>query len=444
MTKKKPRRLSSSQMIIFGFAALVFAGAVLLALPVSSASGQWTSFLDTLFTATSAVCVTGLITVDTATTWSLFGKIILLILIQIGGLGIVMAVTTVSLYSGRKIGLMQRSTMADSISVDHIGGVLRMTKMILRVTAAIEGIGALLLMFAFIPEFGVIKGTGYALFHSVSAFCNAGFDLMGVKEPFSSLTSYTGNALVNIVVMLLIITGGISFMTWQDIQKHKTKIKMYSMQSKLILTVSAILIVIPAVLFFFMEFSEMPLKERILSSLFQAVTARTAGFNTADLSAMSDSGKLLMCFLMLIGGSPGSTAGGLKTTTIAVALLGTVAVMRNKDEVHCFGRAIDNSILIRAYAIVIIYFTVGLGAGALIARIENVPLTTALFESCSAIGTVGLSLGLTPSLHVVTKLIVILLMFAGRIGTLTLILAVIGTPKNAAEGKLVKENIVVG
>lgn len=445
MTKDlKHKKLSSTQVIIYGFAALILCGAILLMMPFASKDGQSCSFLDALFTSTSAVCVTGLVVRDTATSWTWFGKALLICLIQIGGLGIVMAATGLTIFSGKRVSLMQRSTMADSISVDHVGGVVRMTKMILKVTAIVELTGAFLLSFAFVPEFGFIKGILYSLFHSISAFCNAGFDLMGVKEPFSSLTFFADNALVNIVVILLIVIGGISFMTWQDIQTHKYHVRKYSAQTKLILSVSGILIIVPAVLFFFMEYSGMPFHDRVLVSLFQSVTTRTAGFNTADLGTMSDSGKLLMCFLMLVGGSPGSTAGGLKTTTIGVVVLGTIAVIRNKNEIECFGRAIDEKVLMRASAIFIIYVVIGFGAGALLARIEHVALTTALFETCSAIGTVGLSLGLTPTLCTFSKLMIICLMFAGRIGTLTLILAVFGIQRNASAGRLVKANITVG
>ncbi len=440
----KKRKLSSSQVIMYGFTALILCGALLLTLPISSIDGSSCSFLDALFTSTSAVCVTGLIVRDTATSWTLFGKFILLLLIQIGGLGIVTAGATLSIIAGRRIGLSQRSNIADSISVTHLGGIVNMTKMIIKGTMIVELCGALLLSFVFIPEFGFIKGIGYSIFHSVSAFCNAGFDLMGVKEQFSSLTYFSANYLFNITIMLLIVIGGISFMTWDDIIKHKKHIHRYSMQSKLILTVTSVLIFVPALLFFIFEYGDLPFKERLIASLFQSVTTRTAGFNTTDLNAFSDGGKVLMCFLMLIGGSPGSTAGGLKTTTIAVIVLGTITVIRNRTELSAFGRAIDETVLLRANAIFVMYVTIAVSSAILISRIEGVSLISALFETCSAIGTVGLTLGLTPSLHVASRLILIMMMFAGRIGTLTLIYAVFRTQRKPAAARLIKDNIVVG
>lgn len=314
----KKKRLSSFQIIILGFSCVIIIGALLLMLPISSQSGNFTSFSDALFTSTSAVCVTGLVVKDTATYWSVFGQSIILILIQIGGLGVVTVAASFALLSGRKISLMQRSTIQETIAAPKMGGIVRLTQFILKMTFAIELTGALAMMPVFCKDYG-LKGIGMAVFHSVSAFCNAGFDVMGTEaKPYASLTSYDGNIIINITIMLLIIIGGIGFLTWDDIRANKFKLKRYRMQSKVILTFTAILIIFPTIYFFFAEFSDYELKERILLSLFQAVTPRTAGFNTAELTSISEAGQAIMIVLMIIGGSPGSTAGGMKTTTVAV------------------------------------------------------------------------------------------------------------------------------
>ena len=287
---RKHRHFTSFQVIILGFFSVILLGSLLLMLPLSTRDGNGASFADSLFTATSAVCVTGLIIHDTATYWSEFGQAIILTLIQIGGMGVVTIAVAIAVASGRKIGLMQRSTMQEAISAHQVGGIVRLTKFILKTSIFIELIGAALLMPVFCKDFGILKGLWYSLFHAVSAFCNAGFDLIGVREPFSSLTSYASNPLVNFTIMALIVTGGVGFVTWADIKKNKLHFKKYNMQSKVILTVTAVLITVPAVYFFFCEFSGLPLGERLLTSLFQSVTPRTAGFNTADLTLLTEPG----------------------------------------------------------------------------------------------------------------------------------------------------------
>lgn len=295
---------SPFRVIILGFLFVILLGSFLLTLPISSQEGIWTPFLDALFTATSAVCVTGLVVFDTATYWSGFGQVIVILLIQIGGLGVVTVAGAFAILSGRRIGLMQRSTMQEAISAPKVGGIVRLTGFILKMVFAIEFLGALLLFPTFYRDFGLFKGIWYALFHSISAFCNAGFDLMGVNAPFSSLTGYAGNPVVTLVIASLIVVGGIGFLTWDDIRTNHLHFRKYRMQSKVILTVTAALILFPALYFFFFEFSGEPFKERVLLSVFQSVTPRTAGFNTADLTAMSETGQTLMTILMLIGGRP--------------------------------------------------------------------------------------------------------------------------------------------
>lgn len=442
-TKKNHRHFTSFQVIILGFFSVILLGSLLLMLPFSTRDGQGASFADGLFTATSAVCVTGLIVRDTATYWSEFGQAIILTLIQIGGMGVVTIAVAIAVASGRKIGLMQRSTMQEAISAHQVGGIVRLTKFILKTSISIELLGALLLAPVFCKDFGIFKGLWYSVFHSISAFCNAGFDLIGVREPFSSLTSYASNPIVIFTIMALIITGGLGFVTWADIKKNKFHFRKYNMQSKVILTVTAGLLIFPAIYFFFCEFSNLPIGERILSSLFQSVTPRTAGFNTVDLTLLTETGLMIMIILMLIGGSPGSTAGGMKTTTVAVLFSSALAVFRKQDSAHFFSRRIPDNAVKNAATILMMYLTLFLGGGMVISYIEEVPLMSALFETSSAIGTVGLSLGLTPSLGMVSKSILILLMFFGRVGGLTLIFAAL-SERNNFGSRYPQEKITVG
>lgn len=443
MQQIKKKRISSFRIIILGFSAVILLGSLLLMLPFSSQSGQVTPFSDALFTATSAVCVTGLIVHDTATYWSSFGQGVILLLIQIGGMGVITVGASMVLISGKKIGLKQRSTMQESIAAPQVGGIVRMTEFVVKTTLLIELVGAVLLSPVFIKEFGILKGIWYSVFHSVSAFCNAGFDLFGVKEQFSSLTSYSMNPLVNIVIMLLLVTGGIGFLTWDDIKKKKYHLRKYRMQSKVILTVSGILIIVPAILFFLFEFGNKPLGERIWVSLFQSVTTRTAGFNTADLTLMSEAGKMMMIVLMLIGGSPGSTAGGMKTTTVAVLFSSVLSVFRKEENSHFFARRIPDDTVKNAAAIFLLYIALFLSGGMIISFSENIPLVTALFETSSAIGTVGLTLGITPSLGIASRMILIFLMFMGRVGGLTFVYAAV-SEKHSGGAKYPQEKITVG
>ena len=436
------RKLSSSQIILFGFAGVILIGTLLLMLPFAANSGESASFWDALFTSTSAVCVTGLIVQDTAVYWSAFGQSVILLLIQIGGMGVITVAAAVTMASGKKISLMQRSTMQDAVSAHQVGGIVRFTGFILKGIFLFELLGALVLMTVFIPEYG-LKGIWLAVFHSISAFCNAGFDLMGSNSPYSSLTSYADHPVVNITIMLLIVIGGIGFLTWQDIRQSGIHFKRYRMQSKVILTTTGILLIVPAIYFFFFEFSAEPMGRRILLSAFQSVTPRTAGFNTADLTALSETGQTLTIGLMLIGGSPGSTAGGMKTTTAAVLFACAVAVFRRRENGRFFGRRIADDTVKNALTVFLMYISLFLLGGMVISRVEGLPILTCLFETASAIGTVGLTLGITPGLHLVSKLILISLMFLGRIGGLTLIFATLSATKITLS-KLPLEKITVG
>ena len=436
-------KLSSFQIIILGFAGVIVLGALLLMLPISTQNGAVTPFSKTLFTATSAVCVTGLVVFDTASYWSGFGQLIILIMIQIGGLGVISVASFLSMLAGRKISLMQRQTMQNALSAPQMGGIVKLTRFIFLVSFAIEGIGALLLMPVFMTKYG-IRGIWMAVFHSVSAFCNAGFDLMGNQTgQYSSLTSFAGNGYVTLVICLLIIIGGIGFLTWKDIAVKKTRFKEYSMQTKVILVTTTILIVIPAVFFFFSDFAKEPLKDRICMSVFQAVTPRTAGFNTADLNKMSDAGRSVMMLLMLIGGSPGSTAGGMKTTTIAVLFANAIAVFRKRQNANCYGRRIDDSTVKNASAILFMYVFFSMLSAIIISITDGIPMQMGMFETFSAIGTVGLTLGITPTLSAVSRFLLILLMFFGRVGGLTIIYAAF-SQKDASTLKYPMENITVG
>ena len=436
------KHLSSAQIIIFGFAGTILLGTLLLMLPISSASGVMTSFSDSIFTATSAVCVTGLVVQNTATYWSAFGQSVILVLIQIGGLGVVTVAIATVLISGRKIGLMQRNTLKEAISAQKVGGIVRLTGFILKTTFLIELIGAILLSVIFCRDFGA-RGIWLGLFHSISAFCNAGFDLMGTAVPFSSLTSYAAQPLVNITIILLIIIGGIGFLVWEDIRTNKWHIKKYRMQSKVVLSVTAFLLIVPFIYFYLCEFDHVKGGERVYTSLFQTVTTRTAGFNTADFSKLSSTGKVITIFLMLIGGSPGSTAGGMKTTTIAVLIFSAISVFGKKDDVECFNRRLTDDTIKNAAAIFLMYLMLFIGGGIIISSIESLPLSVCLFETASAIGTVGLSLGITPSLGTVSRIILIALMFFGRVGGLTVIFAALSkTNKNVS--KKPQEQITVG
>ncbi len=308
---------------------------------------------------------------------------------------------------------------------------------------SIELIGTIVMLPTFCGNFG-IKGIWMAAFHSISAFCNAGFDILGTAEnKYPSLTGYIGEPTINIAIMLLIIVGGIGFLTWDDIYTNKWHFKKYRMQSKVILVTTAILIIAPAVFFFFCDFTGLPLAERILASLFQSVTPRTAGFNTADLPAMTGSSKAIMILLMLVGGSPGSTAGGMKTTTLAVLILSAFSVCRKKDDAEVCGRRIDGSAVKNAAAVAVMYFLLFFVGGIVISTAEDLPLSTCLYETASAVGTVGLTLGITPQLGVLSQLILIVLMYLGRVGGLTLIYAAISN-KNQSGAKLPLEKITVG
>lgn len=439
----RKRRLSSFQIIILGFAGVILLGALLLMLPLSTTAGCVTPFHEALFTATSAVCVTGLVVQDTGSYWSVFGQTVILTLIQIGGLGVVTVAASFALLSGRRISLMQRSTMQDAISAPKVGGIVRLTRFILRGTFLVELIGALAMLPVFCRDYGW-HGIWMAVFHSISAFCNAGFDILGTESNrYPSLTGYAGSPVINITIMLLIVIGGIGFLTWDDICENKLHFHRYRMQSKVILVTTGLLIFLPAVFFFFSDFSALPAENRLLASFFQSVTPRTAGFNTVDLPAMSGASLGVMILLMLIGGSPGSTAGGMKTTTLAVLLSNAAATFRQRDSAQFFGRRVDGSAVKTAATILTMYLALFFGGGVFISVYEDLPLSSCLYEAASAVGTVGLTLGITPQLHIPSQMVLIALMYLGRVGGLTLIYAAVSS-KKSGNAKLPQERIMIG
>ena len=415
--------MSSFQIIICGFLAVILVGTMILMLPISTVGRQWASFETALFTSVSAVCVTGLVVQDTASFWSAFGQFIIMLLIQIGGLGIISVTAFLVTVSGRKISLLQRSLLMESISADQVGGIVKMTSFIFRLAFTVELIGAILMMPTFCINFG-LSGIWMAVFHSVSAFCNAGFDVMGTHTgTFSSLTYFSDSFGVVIPICALIVIGGIGFLTWGDVAFHGIHFKRYRMQSKVIIVTTACLILFPTLFFFMNDFAAYPLKQRLCLSLFQAVTPRTAGFNTADMAAVTGVGRVMMIVLMLIGGSPGSTAGGIKTTTAAVLCANVISTVRRRRSTQLFGRRIDDETVRQSATLLMIYPLFVLSAAQLISFIEDIPIGPCIFETASAIGTVGLSLGITPSLGTVSHLLLIMLMFFGRVGALTIMFA---------------------
>ena len=437
------KHFNSFGTILIEFMCLILIGSALLSLPFASADHQPVPFINALFTSTSAVCVTGLVVYDTATQWSMFGRTIILILIQIGGIGVVSMSVLLMIATGKRIGIFQRLTMQDAISAPQIGGIVRFTRFFLKGTLLFEGLGTLLLLPPFAKEFGMWKGLGYALFHSISAFCNAGFDLMGMKEPFSSFTHYYGHTWISLVLILLIITGGLGFMTWQDLLKNQFRRKGLRLQTKVILSMTFVLILLPFLYFFFYEYAGMKMSERITVSLFQAVTPRTAGFNTMPYDEMSEAGLLITIILMMIGGAPGSTAGGMKLTTVFVLLASSHAYIRHYSNVNAFHRRIEPDIVHNAFTVMTVYLILLLLGTILLSGAERIPVIHAMFECASALGTVGLTTGITPGLKTISKIVLIGFMFLGRTGGLTIAYAMISNSMRV-QPRMPSERITVG
>ena len=442
------RHLSQGQFIAIGFILMILIGAILLDTPMASRSGQSIGFLSALFTATSASCVTGLVVADTATQWTLFGQIVVLILIQIGGLGFISIGVFFSIILRRKIGLRERGLMMESANALQLGGIVKFARRIVAGTAIVEGVGALLLMIRFIPEFGVLKGIWYGIFHSVSAFCNGGFDLMGAKYgKYSSLVAYYDDPLVNIVIMSLIVIGGIGFVVWGDLLKNRWHFKKYLLHTKIVLLMSTILIFGGALLFYWAErngvLKGMSVSGQILSSLFASVTARTAGFNTVDTAAMSGASKLLTAALMFIGGSPGSTAGGIKTTTLFVLLMGVKKNVTGAYGIQAFGKRLEDDTLATASIIATLNMGITIITIFIVMGMQPFAMQDVVFEAFSASGTVGITAGITRDLNTVSRILMIMLMYLGRVGSLSFALAFMESKKKP-KVMLPKESISIG
>ena len=425
-------RLNAVQTLVLGFACLIVLGGVLLSLPISSRDGQWLPFLDALFTAASASCVTGLVLYDTWTQFTLFGQAVILLLIQVGGLGFMTVSILFAFLMRRRIGLHQRAVLMDTVGALQVGGVVRLTRRALLVTAACEGVGALVLMAWFCPQYGLARGIWMGLFHAVSAFCNAGFDLLGTG---SSLTSIAGAVVPNVVLMALIICGGLGFLVWDDVLTKGLHPRRWRLHSKIVITATAVLLAGGA-------FSGVPEGQKVLMAAFQSVTPRTAGFNTVDLMALSESATLLTMMLMFVGAGSGSTGGGIKVNTFAVLVLETLSQIRRKEDVNVFRRRLDEETIHRAHASVTMYIMACL-LGCLVLCLQGISLENALYETISAIGTVGLTRGVTPVLPELSKAVVLLLMFAGRVGSMSVAMAVT-RDHPAPRVRNVPEKILIG
>ena len=441
-------RASPMKIILAGYCLIILLGSLLLRLPVATRAGESVPFSDALFTATSATCVTGLVRFDTYTCWSGFGQVIILCLIQIGGVGFMTLAITAMAAAGRKIGLQSRMLMQNSISAPHLGGIVRITRFILLGTLLVEGIGVILLGFYFIPRLGFGEGLWYSVFHAISAFCNAGFDLFGQFSPGSSLTTVGGNWYVNMIIMVLIVVGGLGFLVWKDLLDHRFSFSKLRLHSKIVLITTGVLILGGAACLFWLEsgnpsFEAMGGSEKVLTSLFQSVTSRTAGFNSVNLSTMTQASQFVMILLMLVGGSTGSTAGGIKTTTAAVQLLSIRTIFRGRKSVEAYHRSIEDAVVRTASCITCLYLLLSVGVGLVISHLEAIPFLTSLYESVSAIATVGLTLGITAQLGFVSKILLALLMIFGRAGSLTILLAFTSDKKKIA-ARYPVEKVTVG
>ena len=454
--------LGPSQILVAGFLMVILVATVLLMLPISSQSGQTTGFIDALFTSTSAVCVTGLVVVNTLEYWSLFGKIVILFCIQIGGLGFMSLVSMIFVFMGKKITLKNRLLMQEAFSFNTTAGIVRFAKAVVQLTFVVEGIGAILLSLVFIPEHGLIKGIGYSIFHAISAFCNAGFDLVGSN----SLVPYVGNGIINFTIMGLIIASGLGFSVWIDTYniikmkrqsaEHFTwKQAFYklSLHTKLVWTITTILIVIGFVFFFLVEYNNpatlgaLSLKDKIYAALFQSVAPRTAGFNTLPLAELTPASQLMSVILMFIGGSPAGTAGGVKTVTIGVLVLCALSTIKGRENTVVYKRRIPMAVIARALTVVIIAIVVVLGTLMILTVTEDAAFMELLFEVVSAFGTVGSTLGITTSLTPIGKIIIIMLMFIGRLGTITIAVALMVRQGKTKEKHIIQypeEKVLVG
>ena len=445
--KKIIRRLTQTQMIVIGFCLVILSGTILLMLPISTREGVVTSPIDALFTTVSASCVTGLIIADTYQYWSIFGQIVIISLIQIGGLGFMTIGVFFAVVLRKKIGLWVRGTLQESVNIMQTGGIVRLAKKIIIGTAVFEGTGALILSIHFSRTMDWGQAVYYGIFHSVSAFCNAGFDLMGKDGEYISLTGYSGDWTVNLVIMLLIIIGGIGFVIWNDLSENKLHFRRWKLHTKITILMTLALVFGGAAVLFALEYNNTlagrPLDEQILCSLFGSVTARTAGFNTVDTAALTDSSKLFTALLMFIGGSPGSTAGGIKTTTFVVLAASVYSGLFDKRECSMFGRRLSRDVVRKASTVLCTNLMLCVTAVLIIVTATSLGVTDVIFEVASAMGTVGMSAGITRDLDAVSKISLIFLMFCGRVGSMTFALSLKGH-KVEPPVRLPEEEVMIG
>lgn len=425
-------RLSPTRTVALGFLLIISIGALLLCLPIATRSREPAGFINALFTATSATCVTGLVVRDTFTYWSYFGQIVILLLIQIGGLGFMAVMSIITFALRRNIGLGQRLLMMQSLSLNDITGVVRLMRHILVGTLIVEGAGAVILSVRFSFDYGILMGIYKGVFHAVSAMCNAGFDLMGDRGAYSGFTSYVADPVVNLTVMGLIVVGGLGFFVWEDLYRHarsRAGLKKLHLHTRLVLSITGILIAVGAVLFFILEkdnpatMGNLNLWQRAMAALFQAITPRTAGFNTIDQASMTGSSKIITMFLMFIGGSPGSTAGGIKTVTAAVVIINAFVVFRGRQDIRLRGRTLPSAQVQLSSAIAVMGVLIVAMAVLVMTFSEEFSLMEQAFECVSAFGTVGLSLGITPTLGPGSLVLLMVLMYLGRVGIMTLAIA---------------------
>ncbi|WP_227766936.1 TrkH family potassium uptake protein [Zhaonella formicivorans] len=443
------RKLSPPQILVLGFAGVILLGSILLSLPIASANGQPTPFLDALFTATSAVCVTGLVVVDTGIHWSFFGQIVILSLIQIGGLGFMTVATLFALLLGRKIGLRERLLLQEALNKVSVQGVVRLTRNVLLTTLIIEGVAAAILALRWIPQFGLKQGVWFGIFHAVSGFNNAGFDLFGqVYGPFTSITHYVADPVVTLTISFLIILGGLGFGVITDVIEEK-RFSQFVLHTKLVLVTTAVLILGGTLVLYVLEFANpktlqpLSIQGKILAAYFQAVTPRTAGYNSINIADMTKASQFLIILLMFIGASPGSTGGGIKTTTFASIMLGVWAVITGQEQAGTFERRLPKEQVIKAMSIAFIAFLLVTVVTMILSITESADFLTIIFETTSAFGTVGLTMGLTPNLTAVGRILIILTMFAGRVGPLTLAFAIALKAQKSAF-KYPEEKILIG
>ncbi len=436
-------QLNPPAVLAVGFLSLILMGTILLNLPIASKTGEKIGFINALFTASSAVCVTGLVVVNTAEFWSLFGQIVIILLIQMGGLGFMTMATSVALLLGKKIRLKERLIIKEQLNHKSMGGLVKLTKYVIYATLSIEAFGAFLLSFRFIPMHGVAKGIWFSIFHSISAFCNAGFDIMG-----NSLVPFVGDGFFNVVIAFLVILGGLGFSVYIDIYRHRGFRKL-SLHSKIVIFMTILLLSIGTIGLFVIEYNnkgtiaEFNLKTKFIASFFQSAITRTAGFNSVALGALKDTSVFLMIILMFIGGSPGSTAGGIKTTTFGVLILTTLSTIKGEKDVVIFNRRISHEMVNRSLAIIMIALTMIIVVSFTLSIIENVELLDIMFETTSAFATVGLTRGITPTLSDLGKILIAGTMYMGRVGALTMAFA-LGQRRRHKTYREAEENIMIG